>query len=45
MAEARAAQLKEEGNRHFQKGDYINAEGCYSKGFVMASRSDRRPRS
>ncbi|EGY16734.1 E3 ubiquitin-protein ligase CHIP [Verticillium dahliae VdLs.17] len=34
MAEARAAQLKEEGNRHFQKGDYINAEGCYSKGII-----------
>ncbi|KAM0286517.1 hypothetical protein ACHAQH_000945 [Verticillium albo-atrum] len=34
MSESRAIQLKEEGNRHFQKGDYINAEGCYSKGII-----------
>ncbi|KAM0325784.1 hypothetical protein ACHAQA_007086 [Verticillium albo-atrum] len=34
MSASRAVQLKEEGNRHFQKGDYINAEGCYSKGII-----------
>ncbi|KAL2111385.1 hypothetical protein VUR80DRAFT_10168 [Thermomyces stellatus] len=26
--------LKEEGNRHFQAGNYVGAEGCYSKAII-----------
>lgn len=26
-----AIQLKDQGNRHFQAGDYVGAEGLYSK--------------
>lgn len=28
---SRSIQLKEEGNRHFQQGDYAGAEALYSK--------------
>ena len=31
----RAAQLKEEGNSHFKKEDYIGAESLYSKAYVF----------
>jgi hypothetical protein len=31
MSSAKAVQLKEEGNKYFQAGDYIGAEGLYSK--------------
>ncbi|KAK0619968.1 hypothetical protein B0T14DRAFT_520320 [Immersiella caudata] len=31
---ARAMQLKEEGNRHFQAGDYVSAEALYSKALI-----------
>jgi STIP1 family protein 1 len=30
-AMSRSIHLKEEGNRHFQSGDYLGAEGFYSK--------------
>lgn len=30
----RALQLKDEGNRHFQKGDYAGAESLYSQAYV-----------
>ncbi|KAJ6786361.1 hypothetical protein PWT90_05146 [Aphanocladium album] len=31
---SRALQLKEEGNRHFQKGDYAGAESLYSQAII-----------
>ncbi|KAK3389634.1 U-box domain-containing protein [Podospora didyma] len=31
---ARALQLKEEGNLHFKKGDYVSAEALYSKAII-----------
>lgn len=31
---SRSLELKQEGNRHFQNGDYIGAEGLYSKAYV-----------
>ncbi|OAA76225.1 U-box domain containing protein [Akanthomyces lecanii RCEF 1005] len=31
---SRAIQLKEEGNRHFQKGDYLGAESFYSQAII-----------
>ncbi|OAQ98038.1 hypothetical protein LLEC1_01434 [Akanthomyces lecanii] len=32
---SRAIQLKEEGNRHFQKGDYLGAESFYSQAIIQ----------
>ncbi|ROT42938.1 E3 ubiquitin-protein ligase [Sodiomyces alkalinus F11] len=34
MSEAKALQLKAEGNRCFQQGDYVGAEGFYSKAII-----------
>lgn len=31
---SRSLELKEEGNRHFQAGDYVGAESLYSKAYV-----------
>ncbi|QPH17911.1 hypothetical protein C2857_002830 [Epichloe festucae Fl1] len=31
---SRSLQLKQEGNRHFQNGDYVGAEGLYSKAII-----------
>lgn len=33
---SRAIQLKEEGNRCFQQGNYTGAEGLYSKAYVFS---------
>lgn len=35
MSEAKALQLKTEGNRCFQQGDYVGAEGFYSKAYAF----------
>jgi len=34
MSSTKAVQLKEEGNKYFQAGDYIGAEGLYSKAII-----------
>lgn len=31
---AKSAQLKEEGNSHFKKEDYVGADSLYSKAYV-----------
>lgn len=31
---SRSLELKEEGNRHFQDGDYVGAESLYSKAYA-----------
>ncbi|KAL7792026.1 hypothetical protein V8C37DRAFT_381380 [Trichoderma ceciliae] len=36
---SKALQLKEEGNRHFQAGDYIGADGLYSKAIIADSKN------
>jgi hypothetical protein len=35
MSSIRALQLKDEGNRFFQQGDFVSAEGLYSKAYVV----------
>jgi hypothetical protein len=35
MSVPRAVQLKEEGNKYFQNGDFVSAEGLYSKAHVL----------
>ncbi|OAA66798.1 U-box domain-containing protein [Niveomyces insectorum RCEF 264] len=35
----RAITLKEEGNRHFQRGDYTGAEGLYSEAIIADSKN------
>ncbi|KAK4201050.1 putative CHIP protein [Triangularia verruculosa] len=32
---SKSQQLKEEGNRHFQKGDYVRAEALYSQALIL----------
>lgn len=34
---AKSMLLKEEGNRHFQTGDYAGADGLYSKAYAAPS--------
>jgi len=34
MDMAKSLQLKEEGNRRFQAGDYVKAEALYSQAYV-----------
>lgn len=34
---AKAMLLKEEGNRHFQHGDFVGAEGLYSQAYADPS--------
>ncbi|RFU78466.1 stip1 likey and u-box containing 1 [Trichoderma arundinaceum] len=36
---SKSLQLKEEGNRHFQAGDYIGADGLYSKAIIADSKN------
>jgi hypothetical protein len=35
----RAVALKNEGNKLYQAGDYVGAEGLYSKAYVLSSAS------
>ncbi|UKZ54133.1 hypothetical protein TrVGV298_007939 [Trichoderma virens] len=36
---SKSLQLKEEGNRHFQAGDYIGADGLYSKAIIADAKN------
>ncbi|KAL2760135.1 hypothetical protein ACRALDRAFT_1067238 [Sodiomyces alcalophilus JCM 7366] len=45
MSEAKSQQLKTEGNRCFQQGDYVGAEGFYSKAYGRPCSSNGRAHS